>query len=203
VLTLGKGLGGGRHAIAAMVTSQSLFERAYGGRKGCALHTTTFGGLGAACAVAIEMLNVLSETDLIEHVGAQSRFLDEQLRALQMKHPAQVRALRGRGLMRGVELAFDQGLLPRFAKSHEAGLFHSARALYMASVVRALLHEHGLLTHFCESDPGVLHLMPPLVVERAQIERLTAGLDDLLARGTLRTIAAFVGGNLRDRVHGI
>jgi putrescine aminotransferase len=202
VLALGKGLGGGRHALAAMITSRVLFERAYGGRKGCALHTTTFGGLGAACAVGIEVLNVLSEPALVEHVRAQSRHLDAGLRALQARHLARVRSLRGRGLMRGIELEFDHGLLPRFVKSAGPGLFHTAQALYMASVVRVLLHEHGVLTHFCESDPGVLHLMPPLVVERAQIDRCTAALDDLLESGTVRTMTQLVAANLRERVLG-
>jgi putrescine aminotransferase len=184
-----------------MITSRELFERAYGGRKGCALHTTSFGGLGAACAVAIEMLNLLSEPATVENVRAQSERFDTGLRALQARHPSHVRGLRGRGLMRGVELAFDRGLLGRFGKGAE--LFHGARALHMASVVRALLHEHGVLAHFCESDPAVLHLMPPLVVESAQIERCTKALDALLEHGTVRTMAAFVGQNLRDRVRGV
>src|SRR5262249_34249673 len=52
VVTLAKTLGGGKRAIGAMVTSQELFDKAYGSKADCALHTSSFSGLGESCAVA-------------------------------------------------------------------------------------------------------------------------------------------------------
>ncbi|MGH9896178.1 MAG: aspartate aminotransferase family protein, partial [bacterium] len=101
VVTLSKALGGGKRAIGAMITSRQLFKRAYGKRKDSAAHTTTFGGLGESCAVAIETLNIFQKERIVESVREKGDYLKKRLLDLKDKHNDQILEIRGRGLLQG------------------------------------------------------------------------------------------------------
>ena len=102
VVTLSKALGGGKRAIGAMVSSKELFQKAYGSRQDCALHTSTFSGLGESCAVAIETLNTYVDESLVERARTQGKYLSRLLLHLKQKHEKKVVEIRGRGLLQGV-----------------------------------------------------------------------------------------------------
>ncbi|MBL3684626.1 aminotransferase class III-fold pyridoxal phosphate-dependent enzyme (plasmid) [Sinorhizobium meliloti] len=87
IVTLAKTLGGGKREVAAMVTSQALFDRAYGNKQDCNLHSSSFSGLGESCAVAIETLNILQEEGLIENAERIGHYLSRRLHELKKKYP--------------------------------------------------------------------------------------------------------------------
>lgn len=189
VLVLGKGLAGGRHALGATLCRRALFERAYGSLADAALHTSTFGGLGEACAVALEVLGWMARDETRARVRERAVGLDGALVALARKHSPRVAELRGAGLFRGVVLRPDSGLFARFEGLRAQWPFRRLEAAYTASVMRELARRHGVLTHFCESDPEVLHVMPPLVVTAQQIERFAHALDLVLERQPLALVS--------------
>ncbi|TCM21401.1 putrescine aminotransferase [Novosphingobium sp. PhB165] len=169
VVTLAKTLGGGKREMGAMVTSQALFDKAYGNTQDCNLHSSSFSGMGESCAVAIETLNVLAEERLIERAGAMGAYLRAGLERLQAKHPRCIASLRGKGCFQAV--AFD------FSPIRTLG-----RKPPIATLTANLLERHGVLAHYLPEAPEVLHFMPPYVVTEAQIDRLIAALDDVLGR---------------------
>src|SRR3546814_16850961 len=67
IVTLASTLGGGKRAMGAMVTSQALFDRAYGTKPDCTLHSSRFGGLGESCAVALETMHVFKRARRIDN----------------------------------------------------------------------------------------------------------------------------------------
>ncbi len=157
LLCLGKALGGGM-PISAMVGDESIL-RAWGDPGGEAIHTATFAGQPIACASAIATLDVLERERLAERAAELGeRFLG--MLAPLTRHPS-VRAVRGRGLMVGVEL--DDG----------------ARTL---ALVRALL-ERGYLTLPAGRSAEVLSLTPPLTIDADLLEGFAHALDDALERG--------------------
>lgn len=184
VVTISKSLGGGKRAVGAMVTSQSLHKKAYAKRKDSSLHTTTFGGLGESCAVAIEALNVLVEDNLIQAAREKGDYLRGRLLELQAKHPGQITELLGRGLLQGVRFSFSHGYL------------NLLDSVMMASLVRYLYEKHDIIAHFSASDPDILHIMPPLIVEQAHLDRLVTALDDILTQGLVKVVGSFVKNNL-------
>ena len=186
VVTLSKALGGGKRAIGAMVTSERVFRQAYGQRKDSSLHTTTFGGLGESCAVAIETLNVLIEDKLIQSAQQKGDYLKTQLLQLQTKYPNQITELLGRGLLQGIRFSFPLSPLGPMA------------SIMMASLLRDLYQQHDIIAHFSASDPEILHIMPPLIVETHHLDRLVAALDDILAQGFLKLASRFIQGNLEQ-----
>ncbi len=195
VVTLSKALGGGKRAIGAMVTNRETFQRAYGKRKDWAAHSTTFGGLGESCAVAIETLNVYADDGLVEAARIKGIYLREKLLALKDKHKDKISEIRGRGLFQGIRFNFNQ--LPKLIASKalngpQMKMFKTLDSLAMASVIRELAREHRIVTHFSGPDPDVLHLMPPLIIEERHIDYFADALDQVLAKGFLKLLAGLL-----------
>lgn len=147
ILTLAKALANGL-PIGAMLARESI-ATAFGP----GAHASTFGGTPLVTAACREVLRLLIESDLLAHCRRMGDYFHQQLRALQQRH-AFVRAVRGRGLLLGVELE-GQG----------------------QPLVQACL-ERGFLIN-CIQD-NVLRFAPPLIVDSAQIDALIDCLDQVL-----------------------
>ncbi|HEV8663624.1 MAG TPA: aspartate aminotransferase family protein, partial [Candidatus Methylomirabilis sp.] len=148
ILTLAKALAGGI-PMGAMLAREEVMAAFTPGS-----HAATFGGNPFASAVALETVQTILEEDLparAARVGA--RTLD-RLRALQARLPL-IKAVRGRGLLIGIEVAADaKGLV---AKCRERGLL--------------------ILT----AGDTVLRLVPPLILGEAEADEGLAILEGVLA----------------------
>lgn len=193
VVAISKALGGGKRAIAVTVASDRLFKKAYGRLKTCALHTTTFGGLGSSCAVAIETLNVMVEERLGEAARSKGEYLRSRLEEIRSRHPRVIQEIRGRGLMAGIKFDFRRGLSGIELPESVAELFRTAEAVFMTALARELLHRHGVVVHFIDAAPDVLPVMPPLIVTEGQIDRFCSALDSALTKGFLRMLPPVIG----------
>ncbi|NOZ76795.1 MAG: acetylornithine transaminase [Euryarchaeota archaeon] len=116
-------------------------------------HASTFGGNHLACAAARAAVEVLIEERLAERARDLGRYFIDALEGLKARHRV-VREVRGRGLMIGMELTVPG-----------QNLVDAAR-------------EEGVLIN-CTHDT-VLRFLPPLVIERAQLDRVVAVLDRIL-----------------------
>lgn len=155
ILCLGKALGGGL-PLSACVASASLLA-AWGHSTGEALHTSTFLGNPLACAAALAALAVLEEERLPERAAAVGASFAAGLRGLQAMFPEQIRDVRGRGMMLGMEL--------------------SSPSLALALVPAAL--QEGLIL-LPAGDGRVLEFIPPLVLSHEQWEWCVETLERLL-----------------------
>ena len=108
-------------------------------------HGTTFGGNPFATAVGLTVLTTLLEERLPERADRMGRLLRERLEAVQSRHPAAVRDVRGRGLLIGIDLTPPVG------------------------DVVAACRERGLLV--LTAGDNTLRLAPPLVVDEASVDR--------------------------------
>jgi 4-aminobutyrate aminotransferase / (S)-3-amino-2-methylpropionate transaminase / 5-aminovalerate transaminase len=154
LVCVGKALGGGMPISACLGTADVM--AAWGDPDGEAIHTATFAGNPLACAAALAVLHTIEEED----VPARARERGEAwLSALSvLERHACVRAIRGRGLMIGIEL--DSG----------------PRAL---AVVRAML-ERGFILLPAGADARVLSLTPPLTVSDELVLLCASELDRAL-----------------------
>jgi len=152
IMTLAKALGGGVVPIGAFVARPHLWERF---RQDPYLHSSTFGGNPLACRAALATLDVLVEERLAEQAAERGRYFLDRLRAIQGRHPGVITAVRGRGLMIGVEFAHsDYALLA----SAEAG-------------------HRGVITFYTLNNPQVIRIEPPLVITPEQIDRAADGIN--------------------------
>ena len=156
VMTTAKSLGGSLVSIAATLFSEELREFLI---PNPFIHLSTFGGSDLACAVALEVLAVIEETELVAHAAAMGERLFAGLRPLVAKYPDVVAEVRGLGLMAGIQYTEDS-FGPRMS-------YHLAR--------------HGVLAIYSGNQPAVMRLMPTLVIEEDQVDLLVDALDRSIA----------------------
>lgn len=198
IVTLAKSLGGGKAAIGAYIARTPIFMKAYGSPQTAMIHgPATFSGMGEACCTAIETLNVLYDERLIENAAVQGAYLLRRLEALQHKHAAIIKDVRGKGLMIGLELAdISQTLSP--GVKHLVSVFDEKLKGSLCGLVGALLfRDYDVLVAFTEYNRNVIRLEPPLIVTRAEIDQFVEDLDDLLSRGVGRIVADYLRGRVR------
>lgn len=197
VVTLSKALGGGKRAIGAMITSNKLFKSAYGTRDDCALHSSTFSGIGESCAVAIATLNYLSDKSFLKEVSYKSTFLKNELILLQSNYPKYIKSIKGEGLFLGIE--FDFGWVSKIAMATKNNKISKiTNGVGIAAIVRKLFKDYNVLCHFSGSNPCVLHIMPPLIISEIEINQFLKALDGILSKSFESTLLSFISGNMKD-----
>jgi 4-aminobutyrate aminotransferase len=148
IVASAKGLGGGL-PLGAMIARSELTRQWQPGS-----HGNTYGGNGLTCAVAYELLTMVEE-ELMANAATVGAYLLEQLQALQQRFP-QIGAVRGRGLMIGVEFVDEHG--------------HPAPALADAVMVESF--RKGLLVLTC--GISTIRFCPPLILTQAQADEAVA-----------------------------
>ncbi len=153
ILCLGKALGGGFPISAAVGTEEVMAS--WGSSSGEAVHTSTFLGNPLGCAMASAALDVLTERDWPAIVRARGEMITERLHALAARHPDRICAVRGRGLMLGIDLVRD-----RETREPDLGL-----ALALVDACR----REGVLLLPSGVHGNVLAFSPPFVITNAQL----------------------------------
>ena len=157
LLCCGKALGGGL-PIAAVVGRRDLMVAWK--KSGEALHAGTFAAHPLSCAAALATLRVIRSERLVQRSARLGRQVASRLRDWPENHPS-VLAVRGHGLMWGVELANS-------ATAHR--------------LTRTLLGR-GVLALAGGPSGRVLQLLPPLVISESQLfgalDILAAALEEI------------------------
>jgi acetylornithine/N-succinyldiaminopimelate aminotransferase len=149
LMTLAKPLGGGLPIGAILMTEAIARELAPGD------HGSTFAASPLVTAAAAHVFNRVNTPEMLHHVREVGGYLGERLDELAEKS-ADVVAVRGRGLIWGVELA---------------------EARPVADVVAAG-YERGLM--LASAGQNTLRLVPPLIVQREHVDELLDGLSRIL-----------------------
>ncbi len=116
-------------------------------------HAATFGGNVASASLAEVVLSRLPE--LAENASVNGAYLGTKLDEIVSKHPSLCLSSRGMGFMRGIELE----IAPRD--------------------VIAKCMEKGLLV--CSAGYTVLRFVPPLIAQKADIDKAAAIVDEALS----------------------
>ena len=143
VITTAKGLGNGMPIAACLMSGHAanLFKPGS--------HGSTFGGNPLACATALTVLDVIERDNLCEAALKKGLLLQEQLSNALSGHP-NVRMIRGKGLMLGIEL--DRPALD----------------------LRLTALKHGLLLNVTAGN--IIRLLPALTMSVDDIEELVKRL---------------------------
>jgi len=145
IMTMAKGLGGGV-PIGAILASETVASLMKPG-----MHGTTFGGNPLACAAGLAVFAEITKPGFIASVAARGEQLRTSLIALMGAGK-----VRGRGLLVGVQLAYDPAALVKAAR------------------------EEGLIVG--PSGNNTLRIAPPLIISAAQIDELLEKLSRALKR---------------------
>ncbi|WP_245412387.1 aspartate aminotransferase family protein [Notoacmeibacter ruber] len=193
ITALAKSLGGGKTAMAAMIAKRDIYMKAYGSPKNAMIHAqATFGGIGEACATAIEALNVLYDEDLIENSAQTGAYLLDRLEEMKARYPKLIKDVRGRGMMVGVEFHDFSQAMPMVVKPMIAMLDDKLKGSLPGFIGSALLRDHGVLVAFTEYNRNVIRIEPPLIATRAHVDEFIDAFDAVLAKGVVRIVKDFV-----------
>jgi acetylornithine/N-succinyldiaminopimelate aminotransferase len=118
-------------------------------------HASTFGGTPLGCAVALKILEVIERDHLASNAKCIGDFLISELKKIQHTFPEVVAAVRGFGLMIGIEFVSDAPALRQDEKS-------------AAIQVVNRLQQKSLLT--IPAATSVVRLLPPLNLSRSEAE---------------------------------
>jgi predicted acetylornithine/succinylornithine family transaminase len=143
---------GGGVPIGAMLTTDKVASGFQPGN-----HASTFGGNPLVCAAGVATLEtILEDGFILDQCNRMSAYIIEKLEQLKTKFPSLIREVRGKGLLLGMELTIDGD-----------------------PIVRACL-EKGFLIN-CTSGT-VLRFIPPLIVQRKDIDQLFDVLHGILSK---------------------
>jgi acetylornithine/succinyldiaminopimelate/putrescine aminotransferase len=148
LMSLGKALGGGVPVGAALLSEDVARKISYGD------HGSTYGGNLLACRAGLFFLDELVGGGLLTRIGRVGRHFDTQIHALAAKHHSVVKAVRGIGLIWGLDLTIDA-----------------------AAVVPAGLARGVIVNRTAET---VVRLLPPLTITEAEVDEALARLDQAL-----------------------
>ena len=148
IMTTAKAVGGGV-PVGAFI----LGEKAANASLVAGDHGTTYGGNPLACAAIDKTLELFEKTNIIDHVNAVSKYLEDALDKLAEKYDC-ILGRRGKGLMQG--LVFDKAVSGIITKALEKGLI-----LIGAGV-------------------DVVRFLPPLIVEEKDIDQMVSILEEAI-----------------------
>jgi ornithine--oxo-acid transaminase len=148
---IGKALSGGFYPISAVLSNTEVLGVLRPGE-----HGSTFGGNPLACAVARTALRVLVEEGMIENSASMGAYFLGELKKI--KSP-QVKEVRGRGLMIGVELLREAG-----------GARHYCEKLMSLGILCKETHDH------------IIRFAPPLVITQDEIDWALERIEKVLAK---------------------
>jgi acetylornithine/N-succinyldiaminopimelate aminotransferase len=149
-ISMAKSLGGGFPIGAFWVRAP------YADVLGAGSHGSTYGGSPLACAVALKIMEVIQREHLADNARQVGESLKTGLQGLVRRYPGVIQAVRGLGLMLGIELAPNLPKLPGDPSKTQAVRFAN------------LLHVAGLLA--IPAGAQVMRFLPPLNLTSAEAE---------------------------------
>ncbi len=165
LICLGKALTGG-FPLSACVGRAGLMDTAWPASRGEAMHTSTFLGHPVGCAMALAQIQEIEKLELPERSAELGKFLMDELQS-KISNPKLQIAVRGLGLMAGVELRLPDGK-------------PAADATMQA--IKAMLHRGYILLP--EGEHGnIISFTPPLTITQAQLAKAVSALAEVLNDG--------------------
>ena len=171
IIAVAKGISSAYMPIAATVVKNNVFESFLGeaSENRQVVQVNTYGGHPVAAAVAVRNIEIMMQEKLADRSAEMGAYLMDGLRTL-MRHP-HVGEVRGKGLLVGVELVKDRA---------------SKEPVSPAQI--------GAVVDFCKDNGvilgrsnggrkygGVITMSPPLVITRAECDRIVETLDRALS----------------------
>lgn len=143
IISMAKGMGNGFPVGGILIHPK--FEAKHG------LLGTTFGGNHLACAAALAVLEVMENEKLIKNARKTGEYLISKLEEI-----PQVKEIRGRGLMIGIEFDFP-----------------------IAEIRSKLLYDKHIFTG-SSSNKNTIRLLPPLNITKKEVDEFIQALKEVL-----------------------
>jgi ornithine--oxo-acid transaminase len=177
IVCLSKGLSGAMVPVSAIVTRKEIMRGVFSSLDRSEIHASTFSGNNLAMVAGLASLAVLDREKLIDRCREMGEYLLRAMQPFTQKYDL-VKAVRGKGLLMGVEFGEPKGFLLRQAWH----LMHKInRGLFAQAFTIPLLEKHAVLTQVAGSNQDVLKIAPAFVITKEDADGLVRALDDVFA----------------------
>jgi putrescine aminotransferase len=156
IMTLAKALGGGVMPIGAFTASEKIWKVF---EPNPLLHSSTFGGNELACAAALAAIDEIVNNKLSENAAETGKYLINGLYKIADKYPGTITAVRGKGLLIGVEFT-DRDI---------------------AALIIAGFAQQKILAAYTLNNPCVIRFEPPLIITREHIDIVLSAFDKAIS----------------------
>jgi adenosylmethionine-8-amino-7-oxononanoate aminotransferase len=172
IVALAKGMSAGYYPLGAVITRKKIVEEVV--NQGGFMHGFTYAGNPMACAVGLEVFDIIVENDLPGNAAAVGAHLKAGLEQLAGRHPV-IGQVRGRGLLLAIELVEDPATRQPFAADRQVGLQLTDTAFAAGLIIYPRRPIHGL------AGDHVL-IAPPLIVTVAEADEILNRLEQALVQ---------------------
>jgi len=162
IVSFAKGFSGGYVPISGYITTEKIWNDAYGAPDTAFQHTATFGDNVLGCAAGIASLEYILDNDLDKAAVEKGAYLTNAIKEIGNKYPGIVKEIRGKGLMIGVEFGDKPG--------KEAGTF-------AMTVTAIMMQKYRVQTLFSANNPTVFRALPPLAISKEQMDRFLTAFE--------------------------
>jgi adenosylmethionine-8-amino-7-oxononanoate aminotransferase len=170
LITCAKGITSAYAPMGAVLVSDRIAEPLYeDGRM--LMHGITFAGHPVAAAIAYRNIEIFEREGVLENVRALEPYLGELLEGIKSRVPI-VGDVRGAGFFWALELVRDASAA-RFSAEEREKL--------LRGFIAGRLLEEGLIARPDDRGDAVLHLAPPLISTRAELEEMAQKTEAVLA----------------------
>lgn len=160
IMCLSKGLTGGYMPMALFVTTQKIYDAFYADyNEGKAfMHSHTYSGNPLACSAAIEVLNILSDEDIIRKANDKAVYFNSIIKQkfLNLANVGEVRSI---GLINAIELVKNKSTKEPFDCKLRVGYKIYKKALKKGVLLRPL--------------GNVIYFNPPLIISKSDMDFVT------------------------------
>ena len=172
ILCCGKGLSNGAIPLAAMIAREDMADAFWGRAEDDVqfAHGNTFAGNPLACAAGIAVIEEIVERRLAEHAQEIGEYLAAKLESL--KKYSVVREVRGKGILRGVELVRDTRTMEPFPA--------------LGNAMKSLALENGLILRV---DPSWFAVAPALIAQKQDIDEMFELIERTLVQALAQVSA--------------
>ncbi|WP_406064159.1 aspartate aminotransferase family protein [Streptomyces sp. NBC_01077] len=185
LVCVAKALSGGYVPVGATLGKDWIFKKVYSSMDRVLVHSASFGSNAQAMAAGLAVLSVMENEGTVAHARRIGDLLSGRLKELVPRYEL-LHEIRGRGLMIGIEFGRPSslGLRGRWTMLQAA-----RKGLFAQMVVVPLLQRHQILTQVSGDHLEVIKLIPPLVIDEADVDRFvtafTAVMDEAHGGGGL------------------
>jgi adenosylmethionine-8-amino-7-oxononanoate aminotransferase len=173
IVVMGKGISSGYVPLGAVLASQRVVDTFTGG-SGTFNHGFTYSGNPLCTFVGLRVLRYALDHQLFDDVAAKGEYLRTALDQLARRHPI-VGDVRGLGLFAGVEFVADRASREPFPEKADitGRVVRGARARDVLILPGVAGANHG-------RGGDHIHLSPPYIITRAEIDLVAEVLDATL-----------------------
>ncbi len=179
LITCAKGITSAYAPMGAVIVSDKISAPLYEDKR-MLLHGITYGGHPVAAAIALRNIEIFEREGVLENVRENEGYLGDRLRELIDRIPI-VGDVRGEGFFWALELVRDAENTRFDAEEREA---------LLRGFLTGRLLEEGLIARPDDRGDAVLHLSPPLVCTREELDEMVAKTEAVLTDASER----FFGG---------